>query len=84
MSDIENLDVMLGNVQGNDLSRHENASDADFDLGSRRQEGEANLVGENVRSLLITNVVKIVILLLRLVEQSIQKFLQNFRENLKK
>ena len=56
MSDMEDLDVLLGNVQGNAQVRDENVSDADFDLVSRRQEGDANLVGKNVRSLLITNV----------------------------
>ena len=54
MSDIENLDVMPGNIQGNDQVGEENVSDADFDLGSRRHQGEENLVGGNFRSLLNT------------------------------
>ena len=32
MSDIENLDVLLGNYQESDQVRDENFSDADFDL----------------------------------------------------
>ena len=56
MSDIENLDVMLGNFHGNNQVRDENESDADFDLESRRQQGETNLVEVNFRSLLTTNV----------------------------
>ena len=56
MSDIENLDVMLGNFQGNDQVRDEHVSDADFDLVSMREQGEMNLVGENFRLLLNTNV----------------------------
>ena len=56
MSDIENLDVMLGNFKGNNQVRDGNMSDADFDPESRRQQGETNLVEGNFRSLLKTNV----------------------------
>ena len=55
MSDIENFDVVLGNIEGNDQVRDEKVGDADFDLGSRRQQVEENLVGENSRSHLNTN-----------------------------
>ena len=48
MSDIENLNVILGNFQGNDQVRDGNDSDADFDLESRRQQGETNLVGKTL------------------------------------
>ena len=56
MSDIENLDVMLGSFQGNNQVRDENMSDADFDLESRRQQGGTNSFEGNCRSLLNTNV----------------------------
>ena len=56
MSDIENLDVMLGNFRGKNQVGDENMSDADFDLESRRQQGETNLVEGNFRSVLNTNV----------------------------
>ena len=59
MSDIEYLDVMLGNFRENDQVTEENVSDADFNLVSRKQQHEANLVGENFRSLLNTNVSEI-------------------------
>ena len=36
MSDIENLDVMLGNYQESDQVRDENLSNTDFHLESRR------------------------------------------------
>ena len=53
---IENLDVMLGNFRGRNQVGDENMSDADFDLESRRQQGETNLVEGNFRSVLNTNV----------------------------
>ena len=56
MSDIQNLDAILGNFQGKYQIRDENICDGDFDLESRRQQEETNLVEGNFRSLLITNV----------------------------
>ena len=56
MSDIQNLDAILGNFQGKYQIRDENICDGDFDLESRRQKEETNLVEGNFRSLLITNV----------------------------
>ena len=55
MSDIENLDVMLGNYQESDQVRDENLSNTDFDLESRRPQSETNSISGNFRSLLNTN-----------------------------
>ena len=55
MSDIENLDVLLGNFQGNDQVRDEIISEAAFDLDSSRQHGGSNLVEGNFRPLLNTS-----------------------------
>ena len=55
MSDIENLDLMLGFCQESDQVRDENVSDADFDLDSRRPQKETNSIRGNFRSLLNTN-----------------------------
>ena len=55
MSDIENLDVMLGIYQESDQVRDENLSNTDFDLESRRLQREANSISGNFKSLLNTN-----------------------------
>ena len=55
MSDIENLDVMLGNYQESDQIRDENLSNTDFDLESRRPQRETNSISGNFRSILNTN-----------------------------
>ena len=55
MSDIENLDVMLGNYQESDQVRDQNLSNADFDSESRRPQRESNLISGNFRSALNTN-----------------------------
>ena len=55
MSDIENLDVMLGNYQESDQVRDENLSNTDFDLESRRLQRETNSISGNFRSLLNCN-----------------------------
>ena len=55
MSDIESLDVMLGNFQENDQVRNENASETDFDLESKRHQGGSNMVEGNFRTLLNTD-----------------------------
>ena len=54
-SDIENLDVMLGNYQENDQVRDENVSEADFAPDSRRLQKETNSIRGNFKSLLNTN-----------------------------
>ena len=56
MSDIENLDVMLGNYQEDDQVRDEDISNTDFDLESRRPQRETNSISGNFRSILNTNV----------------------------
>ena len=56
MSDIENLDVMLGNYQEDDQVRDEDISNIDFDLESRRPQREINSFSGNFRSILNTNV----------------------------
>ena len=55
MSDIQHLDVMLGNYQESDQVRYGNLSDADFDSESRRPQKETNSISGNLRSLLSTN-----------------------------
>ena len=55
MSDIENLDVMLGNYQESDQVRDENISNTDFHLESRRPQREINSISGNFRSGLNTN-----------------------------
>ena len=44
MSDIENLDVMLGNYQESFQVRDEDLSNTDFDLESRRPQRETNSI----------------------------------------
>ena len=56
MSDIENLDVMLGNYQEDDQVRDEDIGNTDFDLESRRAQRETNSISGNFRSILNTNV----------------------------
>ena len=56
MSDIENLDVMLGNYQEDDQVRGEDIGNTDFDLESRRPQRETNSISGNFRSILNTNV----------------------------
>ena len=55
MSDIENLNVMLGNYQEVDQVRDEDISNTDFDLESRRPQRETNSISGNFRSILNTN-----------------------------
>ena len=56
MSDIENLDVTLGNYQEDDQVRDEDIGNTDFDLESRRPQRETNSISGNFRSILNTNV----------------------------
>ena len=58
MSDIENLDFMLGKFQENDLVRDENVSEAELDSESRIRQRGANMIEGNFRNLLNTNVIK--------------------------
>ena len=55
MSDIENLDVMLGNYQENEQSREGNISDREIDLELDGQQTNTISVERNFRSLLNSN-----------------------------
>ena len=55
MSDIENLDIMMGNYQESDQVRDENLSDTGLDLESRKPNKEINSNSGNFRTLLNTN-----------------------------
>ena len=55
MSDVENLDVMLGNYSRNELAEQENNSEIDLDLESGRQQQSTSRTDNNFRSLLNTN-----------------------------
>ena len=46
---------MLGNFQDNGQVKDENSTEADFDLESRRRQGESNMVEGDFRTLLNTN-----------------------------
>ena len=56
MSDIENLDIMLGNYHESDQVRDENLSDTGLNLESRKSNKEVNSISGNFRTLLNTNV----------------------------
>ena len=55
MSDVENLDVMIGTYTRNELDERENNSGLEMDLGSGRRRENTDLVGENIRSSLNAN-----------------------------
>ena len=55
MSDIENLDVMLGNYQEDDQVRDEDISNTDFDLETRRPQRETKSISGSFRSILNFN-----------------------------
>ena len=52
MSDVENLDVMLGTYSRNELAEQENNSELDLDLESGRQQQGTSRTDNNFRSLL--------------------------------
>ena len=52
MSDIENMDLILGNFHENSFMRQEITSEVDVDLESGRLYRESDQVGDNYRSLL--------------------------------
>ena len=56
MSDFEIFDVILGNLPESSLGERGNASEIDVYLESRRQQQNTNLVGDNFRLLLNTDV----------------------------
>ena len=50
MSDIENLDIMLGNYQESDQVRDENLSDTGLNLDSRKSNKQVNSISGNFRT----------------------------------
>ena len=55
MSDIDNLDVMLGSYPENDIRDQENVDEVDLDQESRRQQQSTSCIDNNYRSVLNTN-----------------------------
>ena len=55
MSDVENVDIMLGNYSRGDERNDQSDSELNLDSGSIRPQQNSNLVGEYFRSLLNTN-----------------------------
>ena len=55
-SDIENLDIMLGNYHESEQVRDKNLSDTGLNLDSRKSNKEVNSISGNFRTLLNTNV----------------------------
>ena len=55
MSDIENLDVMLGRYSRNTHEEQEEASEIEIKLLSRGHQQSTNIAGDNFWSLLKTN-----------------------------
>ena len=50
MSDVKNLDVMLGTYTRNELDEQENNSELELDLRSGGRQENTDLIGENIRS----------------------------------
>ena len=55
MSDIENVDIMLGSYSRDVDGNNESENEVNLDSGSSRPQQNSNLVGEDFRSLLNTN-----------------------------
>ena len=55
MSDVENVDIMLGSYSRDDEGVEQSESELNLDSGSNRPHQNTNLVGEDFRSLLNTN-----------------------------
>ena len=55
MSDVENVDIMLGSYDRNDERAEQSESELILDSGSNRLHQNPNMVGEDFRSLLNTN-----------------------------
>ena len=55
MSDVENVEIMLGSYSRNDEGVEQSKSELNLDSGSNRPHQNTNLVGEDFRSLLNTN-----------------------------
>ena len=55
MSDVENVDILLGSYSRDDEGVEQSESELNLDSGSNRPHQNTNLVGEDFRSLLNTN-----------------------------
>ena len=55
MSDVENVDMMIGSYSRDEDKNERIGSELNLDLGSNRPQQSSNLVGEDFRSLLYTN-----------------------------
>ena len=55
MSDVENVDIMIGSYSRDEDRNERIGSELNLDLGSNRPQQSSNLVGEDFRSLLSTN-----------------------------
>ena len=55
MSDVENVDIMLGSYDRDDERAEQSESELNLDSGSNRLHQNPNMVGEDFRSLLNTN-----------------------------
>ena len=55
MSDVENVDIMIGSYSRDEDRNERIGSELNLDLGSNRPQQSSNLVGEDFRSLLNTN-----------------------------
>ena len=55
MSDVENVDIMLGSYSRVDEENNGSENEANLDSGSSRPQQNSNVIGEDFRSLLNTN-----------------------------
>ena len=55
MSDVENVDIMLGSYSRDDDKNNLNEDEINFDSGSSRPQQSSNVVEDDFRSLLNTN-----------------------------
>ena len=55
MSDVENVDIMLGNYTRDDEENNISENQINLDSGSNRPQQSSNVIGEDFRSLLNTN-----------------------------
>ena len=55
MSDVENVEIMIGNYSRNRDGSEQSESELNLDLGSNRPQQSSNLIGEDFRSLHNTN-----------------------------
>ena len=55
MSDMENVDIMLGNYTRDDEENNISENEINLDSGSNRPQQSSNVIGKDFRSLLNTN-----------------------------